>query len=96
MIPAHDALVSRLWTWKFESARRLLDDDLHLDKAQMAWVRDTVTALADLVGNSGWFEGALGVIVNVVVERLLTTLGWHGDGPTAAPPVSGATQDTGA
>ena len=60
---------SRLRNWKFEQAAKYLTPEATGEE------RETVEALASLLGNSGWFFGNLGTLVDVVVETLMYDLG---------------------
>ena len=55
---------SRLRNWKFEQAAKYLTPEATREE------RETVEALASLLGNSGWFFGDLGTLVDVVVDTL--------------------------
>jgi len=59
-----DALRSRLQNWKFNSAKVYL-------KGQPREVKELVEVLARLLGNWGWMEGDLGLMVGAVVDKLL-------------------------
>lgn len=58
-------LENRLYNWKFNSAIRYLDDSVsEKDK-------EIIVALREMFGNSGWFDGTLGLLVNRVVNGLI-------------------------
>ena len=59
-----ELLRSRIENWKFNMARQYL-------KGQPKEVKELVKALAGLVGNSGWFDGDLGLCVGFVADKLL-------------------------
>jgi hypothetical protein len=60
----NEKLKSRLVNWKFSQALNHLDDEL------TAGQRELIEALARLVGDSGWFEGDIGVLVALAVAAL--------------------------
>jgi hypothetical protein len=64
-----DEVKDRLVNWKFEQAWRRLThgDDSSAPTQEEA---EVVQALADMLGDPGWFEGNLGV----VIDAALTTL----------------------
>ena len=59
----NEDLGGRLYNWKFDQATRYLE-------GEPASLQHTVTVLARLFGDSGWFGGDMGLLVNVVVESL--------------------------
>lgn len=61
--PRADVLIGRLRNWKFDTARKYLHQ-------QPEAVRVAVKTLADMFGNSGWFGGKMGTMVDLVVEAL--------------------------
>ena len=54
-------LVSRLRNWKFDSALRYVGGE---EDAEVVY------ALAESFGNSGWFDGSMGVIVGALVDLM--------------------------
>jgi hypothetical protein len=56
-----------LENWKFHNARHCIEE--RPEGVTMQEV-SLIEALEELVGNSGWFDGALGTVVSVAVEML--------------------------
>lgn len=59
-----DRLISRIYNWKFQSALPYLE-------GQPEDVQELVEALANTVGNCGWGEGYLEVIIGAAADRLI-------------------------
>lgn len=66
MEPDLEDLISRLNNWKFAQA-------LQYTNAETKNV-EVITALAMLFGNSGWFQGQIGILLDYVVEYLIREL----------------------
>jgi hypothetical protein len=67
-----ESVTSRLVNWKFESAERLMRTEREQEPGKYEgdeW--DTVTALAQTLGNSGWFSGSLSDVVRAAVAWLI-------------------------
>jgi hypothetical protein len=61
-----DNVKEELKKWRFTTAQFLAFEDEDISEIDNA----TIDALATLFGNSGWFEGAMGVIVGELVDRM--------------------------
>lgn len=66
-----DRCKNRLENWKFQSAHWCASTSEASESEQAV-----VEALASAFGNSGWFGGALGVIVEAAVDKLVSS-GWR-------------------
>ena len=64
----NERLSGRIYNWKFASAAGYLTGDLDAD------LHDTVCALSEMFGNSGWFYGDMGTVINYVVNAMLKEL----------------------
>lgn len=65
-----DNVKDRLENWKFYQAIAALDHDDDPSEPT-TYEREAIRALADLVGNSGWFDGSLGIVVGSLVDALV-------------------------
>lgn len=61
------ACKNRLENWKFTSALRSAEKGSRPTGAE----HETIEALSMVFGNSGWFDGTIGAIVEAAVARLL-------------------------
>ena len=73
------ALKSRLQNWKFDSAVEVLNANPSLVAIEDAVA---IRALAQLVGNSGWFDGHLATVISVAVDALMTAVDKYVPQPT--------------
>ena len=64
-----DELTNRLENWKFSDAR-VIADNTNLTYKQ----REVIYGLGTLLGNVGWFEGAMGDFIGGVVSLLCQEL----------------------
>jgi len=62
----NEKLKSRVENWKFESALKYIDDKVTDGE------KEIIKALARLFGNSGWFYGDMGILVDTVLDFLNT------------------------
>lgn len=69
----NDKVKDRLLNWKFESARRILLDEAYGATGASNPASDeleTVIALAQMFGDSGWFWGSMADVVRAAVWYL--------------------------
>ena len=62
----------RLENWKFQQAKDVWES--LPDKFKSETLTETINALANMFGNSGWFVGDMGTIVGTTVKSLLREL----------------------
>lgn len=75
-----DPLESRLSNWKFNTALLILDN-AGVRNRLLPGDADAIEALAQLFGDSGYFDGAVGDLVEYAVGRLLERIA-HAKGGT--------------
>ena len=67
-----EKLIGRISNWKFQEAREALHA---LPKPEQMKIlqsdRDLIGALAASVANCGWFDGNIGIIIGVAVDKLI-------------------------
>lgn len=61
----------RVANWKFGSAWKITQEETAAGAVHDPHDEAVIRALAEMLGNPGWFEGNLGVIVGAVVYWLL-------------------------
>jgi len=59
--------INRLYNWKFDQALRSIRGDANVVPRES----QAIQALADAFGNSGWFDGLMGRIVQLAVHDLI-------------------------
>jgi hypothetical protein len=66
MMALSENCIDRLENWKFDQARKCLDESEPTDTE-----RELVEALAAVFGNSGWLFGQIEIIVGAAVGTLI-------------------------
>jgi hypothetical protein len=69
-----DYLIDRLENWKFNTAAAYIEGEDNQRSRLNDELKEAIRLLSRLYGNSGWFEGDMGALVRVYVDKVVTDL----------------------